>query len=359
MIVAKAATSVDADCGSTGQSRPYAPSWIDSFTDRVSRLPGPSWSYYLGIGVVVFLAETIILWGEGVYPIGTVLPIHVFEAVIVAFLPALLHYLDRRASAALATLRPILKASEEEHHEVHYRLTTLPGWPTLLVSLTMLAFAVLTSCWFGLASGIAELAASPISYALSLAIYGLMWWSFGTLIYHTVFQLRQIHHVYTRYTHIDLCRTRPLYAFSSVTALTAVGLTIPPYAFLAVNRAQFDATAIGLVLPYTGLAIVAFVWPMLGIHLLLVEEKGRRLDEIALRLRAAAVDLHRRVDDGRFEGMDDLNNAMACLEIERGAVERIPTWPWQPETVRLLITALALPMGLWVVQLVLQRLLKP
>jgi hypothetical protein len=40
-------------------------------------------------------------------------------------------------------------------------------------------------------------------------------------------------------------------------------------------------------------------------------------------------------------------------------LERIPTWPWRPETLRLLITALVLPLGLWLAQFILQRLLGP
>jgi hypothetical protein len=45
------------------------------------------------------------------------------------------------------------------------------------------------------------------------------------------------------------------------------------------------------------------------------------------------------------------------LEIEQSVLERIPTWPWQPETVRPMVTALALPMVLWVTQYALQYLL--
>ena len=34
-------------------------------------------------------------------------------------------------------------------------------------------------------------------------------------------------------------------------------------------------------------------------------------------------------------------------------------WPWRPDTVRLLITALALPLGLWLIQYVLQLVIGP
>jgi hypothetical protein len=152
---------------------------------------------------------------------------------------------------------------------------------------------------------------------------------------------------------------KPLYAFSSVTALTAVSSTVIPYAWAAINGTLSDPIAIGMTLPFTILAFASFVWPLLGLHRLLVEEKERLLDEAALRFEAAIVELHQRMDSGKLEGMTDMNMAIASLELEQNALNRIPTWPWQPETVRWLVTALVLPLGLWIIQFVLQRLLGP
>ena len=280
---------------------------------------------------------------------------------LIAFFLAVLHYLDDRADAALTTLRPALKASEEECRRLRYQVTTLPARPTLLVSLAILiSFMVMEHVvWRSLPSSFDALAASPISWALLYILYRLLWWLFGTFIYHTIHQLRVINRIFTRRTRINLFRMRPLYAFSSVTALTAVSLTIIPYAWMAINPAPLTTTTIGIMFPITALALASFVWPLLGVHQLLVEEKGRLLDEISLRSETAMVELLRRMDEGKLEGMSDLSEAIASLETEQNALKRIPTWPWQPETVRSLITALGLPLGLWIAQYVLQRILGP
>jgi hypothetical protein len=153
---------------------------------------------------------------------------------------------------------------------------------------------------------------------------------------------------------------KPLYAFSSVTALTAVSLTLPTYFWLGVNPGLLtDLATLAMTLPIAVLALVAFVWPLLGIHRLLVEEKERLLGEIALRSETAMVELLQRIDEGELEGMSDLSEAIASLETEQKALKAVSTWPWQPETVRSLITALLLPLGLWVAQYALQRLLGP
>jgi hypothetical protein len=352
----KVAPDDRANSMSESKPRPYAPSWIDRFTAWVARLPGPSWLYYLGIGLVLLLVMAIVLWIEGALPVGDLLPAHLVMPGMIALLLALLHLLGNRADAALTALRPALEASEEEYDGLRYQLTTLPARPTLLASLAAVAIIILLEAIGGRPSSFEPLAKSPISESLAYFVYMIGYWIFGALVYYTVRQLSLIDRIYTKHTCINLFRMRPLYAFSKLTALTAVSLAIPTYVWTALNPAS-DVIAIGILLLITTLVVAAFVWPLLGVHRLLVGEKERLLDEAALRFEASIVELQQRMDSGNLEGMDDLYKAIAGLEIQRNALDRIPTWPWQPETVRWLVTALLLPLALWLIQFVLQRIL--
>ena len=100
--------------------------------------------------------------------------------------------------------------------------------------------------------------------------------------------------------------------------------------------------------------MAVFAWPLWGVHRLLVEEKARLLTDCARRMKAAVAELRRRIDSGRIEAMDDLHKTMASLEIEHATLTRIPTWPWQPGTLRGLLAAVALPVVVWLIQFVLQ-----
>jgi len=358
--MAKAARDDKAKPRSESKPRPYAPSWVDILNAWVGRLPGPSWSYYLGLGLVLSIAQAIVLWVEGALPAGT-LPVHGYLAGAIALILALFHYLDERAGAALATLRPALKASEQEYGELHYRLTTLPMGSTLLASLVVLATALLNEVLAGEPYHLEALDPFPISAGLLRLIYYFCWGVFGAFIYHTVHQLRLIDRIYTRHTRISLFRMKPLYAFSNLTAFTAGSLTVIPYGFLAVSPGVVinDPAVLVPVLIIQSVAVVTFIWPQLGIHRLQVAEKDRLLDEVYQRLKATIVELHRRVDDGELEKMDELSGTFANLETELSILKEIPTWPWQPETVRWLVTALVLPLGLWIIQYLLQRVLGP
>ncbi len=81
------------------------------------------------------------------------------------------------------------------------------------------------------------------------------------------------------------------------------------------------------------------------------------LGEDSRQFESAIAELHQRIDRGELEGLEDMNKAIAGLEIELNAQNGIPTWPRQPKTVNLLITALSMPLGLWLVRFFLPRLL--
>ncbi|MFQ5596379.1 MAG: hypothetical protein ACE5HA_19725 [Anaerolineae bacterium] len=51
--------------------------------------------------------------------------------------------------------------------------------------------------------------------------------------------------------------------------------------------------------------------------------------------------------------MTELHRAMSSLEIEREVLARIPTWPWQPGTLRGVASAVSLPVLVWLIQQIL------
>ena len=103
--------------------------------------------------------------------------------------------------------------------------------------------------------------------------------------------------------------------------------------------------------------VATFLLPLLGIHRHLVREKDRGLEETGRRMESGVAELHRRMDRNELARMDDLNKALASLEIERAALERVPTWPWERGTLRSLVAAIVIPLLIWAIQAILQRYL--
>ena len=168
-----------------------------------------------------------------------------------------------------------------------------------------------------------------------------------------------INRIYTRHTRVDLLRAKPLYAFSRIAALTAGSVAILGYGWLLANP-WIDRSDPLVFFPISVLILAAigtFVWPQQGIHRLQVAEKERLLVEANLRLESMISELHHQIDNQELTDMTDINMAMASLEIELNTLRKTPTWPWEPEVIQVLITALALPLGLWLIQLILERMI--
>lgn len=55
--------------------------------------------------------------------------------------------------------------------------------------------------------------------------------------------------------------------------------------------------------------------------------------------------------------MDNWNKALANLVIERDTLEKISTWPWGRGTLTGFLTALILPILLWIITRILERVM--
>jgi hypothetical protein len=354
--MAHAATVEHSTQAETQAARLYAPSWVDRLTDGVRRLPGPSLFYYLGAWLGLLALELGVKWADGTYPEGGVFPFHVVLTLNVVYVVALMHYLDNMAERALERFRPALEVSEAEYARLRYELTTLPARPTLIASAVGAAWIVIFLVFFsdGLPAE-AKVFTSPAATVLDGALLFAIWWGNGALIYHTIHQLQMVSHIYSL-ARVNVFRLGPLYAFSALTARTAVGWLFITYAFIGSLPGLVNNPAvIGSVVGLTVLAVVTFALPLLGIHGMLEREKHRLLDEAGAQLELSILETHGHLDEHALDHVPALKTAMEYLLAEKEMLAKLPTWPWQPGTVGGLGAALILPILLWAIQHVLER----
>jgi hypothetical protein len=357
---------------------PYPASWIDRLTTALERAPGPTWLVLAVLALAAVLLQWLIQRSVGAYRPGPYLPLQVWMTVNFAYFLAMILYLDRAAAAALEAFRPVLDTPSREpdagrppssYLELRYRLTTLPARPTLWATFLGGAVLVLVPMVFlrsgggessslmglftsfGYSSSVIGLTATLLQFIFNQAVGAVV-------VYHTIHQLRLINHIYLRRARVNLYRLQPLYAFSVPTAMTAGALLLYTYAWFGSSPVLLlQPVSVSLGIFFGGIALVTFAWPLWGIHRRLVQEKKRLLEQSSARFEAAVSQLHERVDAQQLERMDDLNKTLSSLEIEQAALRRVPTWPWEPGTVRGLVAALLVPILIWLTQSILQRLM--
>jgi hypothetical protein len=322
----------------------YPPGWFDRVTAAIERLPVPYWALYLAAFLVYAGLVAAAHWRDS-RPMSP-------EAVYSNSLPFygfwLIHYLNRSAAGSLRSFRPAFTGNDADLQDIHWRLTTLPAWPAAVISMAALLTAVSSSLNWSW---------TPLDLALgNLAYYATMVFA-GLYAYHAVRQLRLVTSLYAKKANVDIHNVAPLYSFSTLAAQTAIGmLLVLSGAVLFTPAGLVGGFLVGAVV-FAALAVMTFLLPLTGLHRRLAEAKEHELLENDRRWQASTTELYRRVDRRDWAGADRLNATLTALERGRTAIERVPTWPWRPETLRGLVAAVLLPAVIWLIQFGLQRVL--
>ena len=337
---------------SGSQERPYRPSWLDRFTDRVERLPVPAWVFYGSLGLGLILIQVLFLWLDGGLDKAEVLlPLMIFNGVSIPFILALIHLLDRQAVTALSAMRPTMEITEPEFDKFQYMLSNMPSLAAFIAGLGLLVFYLLTERLGSMPARFAALEQLPVFAVVFHIIDKCPAFLFGPFFYHTVRQLRLVNTITSNYVRINLFHLGPVQAFSRLTATTAVGLVAGMYGWMLINPDLLaDPVSIGFLGGFSILAVAVFVWPLFGAHRLIEMEKQRVLHDLDIRFEAVFSRSNEAFGDDDQAAIERLNGAIASLEIQHRRMAAIPTWPWRTETARWALTAIALPLILTILQ---------
>jgi hypothetical protein len=58
--------------------------------------------------------------------------------------------------------------------------------------------------------------------------------------------------------------------------------------------------------------------------------------------------MNRRVDEGQFDGTKAISDSISGVATLRDRIHRLPTWPWPPNVLRGLLSALLLPVIVYI-----------
>lgn len=333
---------------------PYTPSWFDRLKGLIERLPIPWWLFYLIVGAVSILVFTSVQARAGAYQDGF-FAWHLFLAIQPVLPLAAVHYLSREPVRALAEFQPAM-GEPERLPEVRYRLTVLPAQLTLIATFVWLLVMVLYMLEGP--AGVAALRVPPSAFTFWSIFSLLAGLAYGPFTAIAIHQVRELRRLFAQPLVIDLYHPEPVYAFSPLAARLAFAIALITYGWLITDPTTLtNPLSLAITIALVMLALAVFAFPLWGAHRRLAAEKRKALAGNGARLKSTTAELHRRLDRAKIAGMDDLHKALASLDLERAHLRRVPTWPWQPETLRGLVAALVLPIMIWLIQYVLQRIL--
>lgn len=337
---------------------PYRPSALDRLVDAVARLPGWPPLAYLGLGAVVVALLHAVAYADGSLPLGEVsLPLASFGSWGPLVLAAKA-FTRRTASRSVDAFLPAFQGSDADLEALRFRLMSQPRLGTWLSGLGFIAFAAPATFLSEAYVQSTGLYTSTGAVVVQAPLQALFLWLTGAAGFGILHQLRTISEVYGRWARVDVLRPEPLYALSRLTSYSAIAVLLVQYNWIGGNPAMLRSPAAVMnLLSWDVLALALFLWPLWGAHRMLADAKAELMGELGLRVERAGAELRRAVDEGDGSRMGPLKDALLGLEASLRVVDRSSTWPWHPETPRLVVSAVLLPLGAWLLQQLVDRLL--
>ena len=337
------------------EPRPYPPSFLDRFMDFVQRQRVPYWLTYLCCLILEVALLHILAWVDGWMPAFTFNPIVTVFPIWLWVPLTIMTYVDSVALDALTSFRPLLKIDDEELNRLKYEFTTMPPrgvllsglfWGINYLLLTYLGYQVFYVA-YGLDSFLTAVifAVGLITYLTGSAVY-----------YHSFRQLSLVNRTVRMAKQLNLFRLDPVYAFSRVTSLIGISWMLMLTLTLLTLPVRL-ATGLGVAIMAVQiiLAIAAFILPLWFVHRRLESEKIRLTSELNLRVESTIKLLHAALDDNKLENSSHFSDALTSLGAEREVLNAIPTWPWRAGTLTGFLSAIGLPIVLFLIQFTVEK----
>lgn len=319
---------------------PYSPRWLSRSFELLNSLPIPFWVLALAYVVVLAIVRHWIAWERGLLAQGQVNSFLIINPVFSLAVIVAWQYTDRRAERAL---RQFFDGRPNAHRltlQTTKDFLSLAPVPAFLLFFLGGAFG-----YFGFLDGPAKLdpQAAQVWPAISILGYGLTVGLSLLLVYRLLHQIKMMRRLLST-VDADIFNPQPVYALSNYGAAFAIAFVIA-YTVPSLPLWQFVTTFSGLffgALTSISLLIIFFV-PLAEINSRMRSNKEQLLAEIGNDLRDVQGRIHTAVTKRQFSEVDKMRGTLTALRETRDLIQKTPTWPWRPETLRNLLTPFIIP----------------
>lgn len=322
-------------------------SWYDHLESILVKLPGPYWLVWIVISLLLFGLPLILLTYSTGLPISGIDPLVFVSIAQGTYFAILIRYIDNHALNSFQELRPILKFSSDELERVRFKLEYLPAWPTFSLSLLIFAGIVLQIRFFGLPFDLASTHSGLLIF--TSFIYCFVWIMNGIILFHLYQRARIMNNILTERSDLSLFQQGGIHTYSLQGTRFAMLFMVMPFVWIFLDPG-YPSLIIAIV--FGMIALLSFMYPILGVHRVLDRQKKDLLAAISTRLEEEISLIVSAKDT-----TDPTSYKVDHIEKAHSIVSRYSTWPWSPGTFRQLIAAIMLPIVVWLLQYFLGRLI--
>jgi len=347
--MAKRKSLAPASGGVSSDIPPYNPFWLYRFFNWIEHLPFPPW--VLGALVIILgtLAMHLDAWRQGLVPVGGFNVDLMSASLFLAIIPALWLILNANTRIAINGFLENQPGTTYNKREFLADFLSVPSW--------LGAIIFVAGIIFGYNNYLAVQSYLPI-FGQVLPPYSIFsFTAVGSLILLILVRsIRQGILIRRLYASVDvnIFNPTPIYSLSRFASQSNVVTLFIVYALTLINSSGiellFDRNFLVIQTIMIGSVIFLFFVQLTSINKRMRSEKDRLLSEIGLNLDAVYKKINTSVRRERYAPVNELRASASALKEGWELVKRIPTWPWEPETLRNVLLPLLIPVVVYLLQ---------
>jgi hypothetical protein len=311
--------------------------------------------------VCLFVGYFAVLGGPGEQGIRNVafwhqaLPPTLIMALVIAYAPAATAYSQRAALRILTDLRPVLHCSDAEFEQLARRTT---AFDMRRLRAAGFVFALLVVPFVAFDPSMEFLrsreSVGGAFFAWVFSINVVLNWMLARLIFHELQVSREFSRIGERYAKVDLLNVRPLVPFAR-RGLQGALVWILFVSLMSLHYAVGSAADIvaPVLFALLGVAVIALLLPVWGVHRRLAEQKRRELERLCAQIGPA----RERLLEARADAPLDVATRLSVLLTLKQQVEAAREWPFDVPTLARFALYVAIGLGSWLGGAVVERIL--
>jgi hypothetical protein len=276
-------------------------------------------------------------------------------ALVISYAPAATAYSQRGALRVLRELRPFLRCSDAEFEQLAHRIT---AFDMRRLRAAGFVFALLVVPFVAFDPSMEFLRAQEsvggTFFAWVLSINVVLNWMLARLIFHELQISLEFSRIGERYAEVDLLNVRPLLPFAR-RGLQGALVWILFVSLMSLHYAIGSAADIvaPVLLALLGVAFIALLLPVWGVHRRLTEQKRAELERLCAEIGPA----RERLLEARADAPVDAATRLSVLLTLRQQVEAAREWPFDVPTLARFALYVAIGLGSWLGGAVVERIL--
>lgn len=325
----------------------YTPRWLYRFFAFLEQLPIPLWLLGFLVGFIGGLVLHLDAWRQGLLPVGEFNWYLATTTFLTIGYIVLWMFLDRQARIALNDFYHSRNIGPSELETIRANFISLSPWSANLAFLV----GLLGSYFTFPVDVMNQPLLGQVLPILGVVNYFLLGGIGMMLLYRLLRQAFLIPRFF-RQIDVNLFNPKPVYALSRYASSGSIAWLLINYMLLLSTSPDslFTPSNVIAQILFVGGALIFFFAPLASINQRMRREKELLLSKIGEDQKIINAKLHTLVNTKSFAGHAELRNMVSALKEQREVLQKLPTWPWQTDTLRNVFTPLLIPITVYLIQ---------